>query len=257
MNVLLSRKDTIRLLILSELMVNPECNQRDIAKKLGLTPQAISEHFKEMVSEGFINVIHKGYYEVTEKGEEWMSRNLIELHLFSEELLKKIYSKTVVAIARGKIAEGDSVRYWFEDGYIFAEKNERGNGIALTSAEDGEDILIKPTGSFEPPGKGEIIIVKVPGVAEGGSRKVDLESFKELVKSRPTSTVVAIGIEALVTCRKIRVEPIFFGAKEVCIEAAHHGSGVIVACTEGMLNDLLRSLMEEGLEFEIKEFVSS
>ncbi len=79
--------------------------------------------------------------------------------------------------------------------------------------------------------------------------------FRELVKSRPTSIVVAIGIEALVTCRKIRVEPIFFGAKEVCIEAAHHGSGVIVACTESMLNDLLRSLIDEGLEFEIKEFV--
>ena len=88
MNVLLSRKDTIRFLILSELMVNPECNQRDIARKLSLTPQAISEHFKEMVNEGLINVVHKGYYEVTRKGEEWMSRNLIDLHLFSEELLK-------------------------------------------------------------------------------------------------------------------------------------------------------------------------
>ena len=146
------------------------------------------------------------------------------------------------------------VRYWFGDGYIFAEKSSKGNGVALTSAEDGEDVLIKPTGSFEPPEKGEVIIVKVPDVAAGGSRKVNLESFSNLVKSRPTSIVVAIGIEALVTCRKIRVEPIFFGAKEVCIEAAHHGSGVIVACTEGRINDLLRGLIEEGLEFEIKEF---
>lgn len=254
MNVLLSRKETIRFLILAELMINPECNQRDIAKKLNLTPQAISEHFKEMVAEGMINVVHKGYYEVTRKGEEWMSRNLIDLHLFSEELLKKIYSKTVVAIARGEVGEGDMVRYWFGDGYIFAEKSSKGNGVALTSAEDGEDVLIKPTGSFEPPEKGEVIIVKVPDVAAGGSRKVNLESFSNLVKSRPTSIVVAIGIEALVTCRKIRVEPIFFGAKEVCIEAAHHGSGVIVACTEGRINDLLRGLIEEGLEFEIKEF---
>ncbi len=253
MNVLLSRKDTIRFLILSELMVNPECNQRDIAKKLGLTPQAISEHFREMVSEGLISVVHKGYYEVTRKGEEWMSRNLIDLHIFSEELLKKIYSKTVVAIARGSIAENDMVRYWFGDGFIFAEKSAKGNGIALTSAEDGEDILIKPTGSFEPPEKGEIVVVKVPNVTEGGSRKVDLETFKELVKSRPKSIVVAIGIEALVACRKIKVEPIFFGAKDVCIEAAHHGSGVIAVCTESRINDLLRSLIDEGLEFEIRE----
>ncbi len=257
MNVLLSRKDTIRFLILAELMVNPECNQRDIAKKLKLTPQAISEHFKELIGEGYIRVIHKGYYEVTKKGEEWMSRNLMDLHMFSEELLKKIYSKTIVAIAKGEIRENDAVRYWFGDGYVFAEKSDEANGVALTSASDGEDVLIKPTGTFEPPAKGEIIVVKVPDVGEGGSRKVDLERFRELVKSRPMSIVVAIGVEALVACRKIKVEPIFFGAKEVCIQAAHHGSGVIVACTETMLNDLLRSLIDEGLEFEIKELVKT
>ncbi len=257
MNVLLSRKDTIRFLILAELAVNPECNQRDIAKKLQLTPQAISEHFKELTSEGFIQVIHKGYYEVTKKGEEWMSRNLMDLYKFSEDLLKKIYSKTIVAIAKGDINENDSVYYWFGDGYVFAEKSDKPNGVALTSAKDGEDVLVKPTGSFKPPAKGEIIVVKVPDVGEGGSRKVDLEEFRKLVKSRPMSIVVAIGVEALVTCRKIRVEPIFFGAKDVCIEAAHHGSGVIVACTETLMNDLLRSLIDEGLKFEIKEFIKT
>jgi len=254
MNVLLSRKDTIRFLILSELMIDPGCNQRDIARKLKLTPQAISEHFKELINENYIKVVHKGYYEVTKKGEDWMSKNLVDLYLFSEQLLKKIYSKTIVAIARGKISENDSVRYWFGDGYVFAEKSEKGNGIAMTSADDGEDVLIKPTGSFEPPRKGEIIIVKVPDVSGGGSRKVDLKKFGELIKSRPMSIVVAIGVESLVACRKVRIEPIFFGAKEACIQAAHHGSGVIVACTETMLNDLLRSLIDEGLEFEIKEF---
>ncbi len=254
MNFLLSRKETIRFLILAELMLNPECNQRDIARKLRLTPQAISEHFKELINEGYIRVIHKGYYEVTRKGEEWMSRSLLDIHMFSEELLKKLYSKTIVAIARGEIAENDTVRYWFEDGFVFAARSEDGNGVALTAAEDGEEVMIKPTGSFTPPSKGEIIVVKVPGVAEGGSKKIDLKKFSDLVKSRRRSIVVAIGVEALIACRKIGVEPIFFGAKEVCIEAAHHGSGVIVACTEAMLNDLLRSLMEEELKFEIKEF---
>lgn len=255
MNVLLSRRDTIRLLILAELMVNRECNQRDIARKLKLTPQAISEHFKELINDRYIEVIHKGYYEVTKKGEEWMSKNLFDLHLFSEELLKKIYSKSIVAISKGKIEKGDTIKYWFSSGFVFAEKSDDGNGVAITSADDGEDVLIKPTGSFEPPAKGEIIIVKVPDVAEGGSRRVDLEKFKQLVKSRPTSIVVAIGIESLITCRKIRVEPIFFGAKDVCIEAAHHGSDVIAVCTETMIDDLLRSLLEESLKFEVRDFL--
>ncbi|MET1123941.1 MAG: winged helix-turn-helix transcriptional regulator [Archaeoglobaceae archaeon] len=254
MNVLLSRRDTIRLLILSELVKNPECNQKDIARKLKLTPQAISEYFKELVADGFVRVVHKGYYEVTKKGEEWMNKALLEIHLFSEELLKKVYSKTVVAIARGDVKEGSGVRYWFEDGFIFAEESGEANGVALTSAKDGEDVLIKPTGGLTPPSKGEIIVVKVPSVAEGGSRRVDISKLSELVRSRSRSIVVAIGVESLVTCRKIRVEPIFFGAKEVAVEAAHHGSGVIIVCTETLLEDLLRTLIDEGLSFEIVEF---
>ncbi len=251
--ILINKKDVTRLLILSELLLNPECNQRDIAKKLELTPQAISEHFKELIAENFVRVVHRGYYEVTEKGEEWLSKNLLDLHVFSEELLKKVYSKSIVTIARGSVNEGDKVKYWFEDGFIFAKKDSKGNGIALTSAEDGEDLLIKPTGIFEPPLKGEIVIVKIPSVGEGGSRSINLEKFRELVKSRSRSIVVALGIEALIACRKIKVEPIFFGAKEVCIEAAHHGCGVIAACVEDRINDLLRSLIEERLKFEIKE----
>ncbi|MEM0202332.1 MAG: winged helix-turn-helix transcriptional regulator [Archaeoglobaceae archaeon] len=252
--ILLERKDTMQLLILTELMLNPECNQRDIAKKLNLTPQAISEYFKELTAEGFVKVVQRGYYEITKKGEEWLTKNLLDLHVFSEEMLKKIYSKTIVAIAVGKVEENSVVKYWFEDGFVFAKKDEKGNGIALTSAEDGEDLLVRPTGSFEPPEKGEVIVVKVPNVAEGGSRKVDIEKLRELVKSRSKSIVVALGIEALVACRKIKVEPIFFGAKEVCVEAAHHGSGVIVVCAEDRVNDLMRTLIDEGLKFEVKEF---
>lgn len=252
--ILLERKDTMQLLILTELMLNPECNQRDIAKKLNLTPQAISEYFKELTAGGFVKVVQRGYYEITKRGEEWLTKNLLDLHIFSEEMLKKIYSKTIVAIAVERVEENSVVKYWFEDGFIFAKKDEKGNGIALTSANEGEDLLLKPTGSFEPPEKGEVVIVKVPNVAEGGSKKVNLEKLREFVKSKSRSIVLALGIEALVVCRKIRVEPIFFGAKEVCVEAAHHGSGVIVVCTENRVNDLMRTLIEEGLRFEVKEF---
>uniref|UniRef100_A0A7J2TK90 Winged helix-turn-helix transcriptional regulator n=1 Tax=Archaeoglobus fulgidus TaxID=2234 RepID=A0A7J2TK90_ARCFL len=252
--ILRERKDTVQLLILTELMLNPECNQREIAKKLNLTPQAISEYFKELVSEGFIRVVHRGYYEITKKGEDWLTKNLLDLHIFTEEMLKKLYSKTIVAIAAEDIEENSSIRYWFEDGLIFARKDENGNGIALMSAKKGEDILLKPTGSFEAPRKGEIIVAKVPDIAEGGSRKANIEKLRELIKSRRRSLVLAMGIEALVSCRKAGVEPIFFGAKEVCVEASHHGCEVIVVCTESLVNDLTRTLIEEGLKFDIMDF---
>ncbi len=256
MNVLLSRKDTVRLLILSELVSRKETNQRDIARKLRLTPQAISEHFKELVNAGFVRVVHKGFYEVTEKGVEWLTKNLFDLHVFSEELVKKLYSRSIVAIASGDLKENSKVFYWYSDGFIFAREasEDESNGVSLISAQDGEDVLIKPLEGFEPPGKGEIIVVKIPDVGEGGSRKVDYKEFSRLIRENPKKIVVALGVEALVSCRKIRVEPIFFGSKEVCIEAAHHGCGVIVVCTESMLDSLLVSLVDENLAFEIVSF---
>ena len=148
----------------------------------------------------------------------------------------------------------NNLGYWFQDGYIFAKRSKDANGVAMMAAKHGEDVLIKPTSGFEPPKKGEVVVVKIPDIAEGGSRKVNIESFREFVKSKPRSIVVAIGVEALVSCRKIGVEPIFFGSKNVCVEAAHHGSGVIVACTESLVDDLLRTLIEENIKFEIKEF---
>ncbi len=254
MKVLLSRKDTVKFLILSELMKRKDSSQRDIAKKLGITPQAVSEHFKELINEGLVKAVHRGYYEVTERGKEWLRENLFDLHSFAEDLIKKIYSDQVVAIAVGKIEEGDSVKFWIEDGYIYAKRDEEGNGVALISAEDGEDVLVKPTSGFElPKEKGEIIVVKVPDIVEGGSRRVNIEKLRELIWSRPKSIVVSVGIEALVTSRKAGVEPIFFGGKAVCVEAAHMGSGVIVLCVENMLDDLLRTLIDEDLKFDIKE----
>ncbi len=253
MKVLLSRKDTVRLLILSELMKNPECNQRDIARKISVTPQAVSEHFKELIAEEMIRVIHKGYYELTEKGREWLNRNLLDLHLFTQEVLNRVYSSSIVAIAIGKIKNGNKVQYWFEDGFIYAREDSEGNGTALSDAENGEDVLVKPEGQFTPPSKGEIIAVRVPMVERGGSRNADIELLKKIIKEKRRHIVVALGFEALVSCRKAGVEPIFFGAKNVCIEAAHQGSGVIAVVTESLIEDLIRTLVDENLGFEIVE----
>ena len=252
MKVLLNRRDTIKLLILSELVIRKNCNQRDIAEKLQLTPQAVSEYFKELIAEGLVKVIQKGYYEATDRGIDWLTKNLFDLHMFSEDLLKKIYSHSLIAIAIGEVRAGDKVYYWFENGLIYCKVSNNANGIALISASDGEELLIKPIEGFKPPKRGKIIIIKVPDIGEGGSRKIDINKLKNLIKKYPV--VVAIGVEALVCCKKAGVEPIFFGGKEACIEAAHHGCDVVVVCTESLLDDLLRKIINENLKFEILKF---
>jgi len=250
MRVLLSRRDTIRLLILAELITNKNINQREIANRLNLTPQAISEYFKELTSEGLVRVIQKGFYEITEKGIDWLVKNLFDLHLFSEDLLKRIYSYSLVAIAVGEIRKGDEVRYWFDKGLIYCTKDENPNSIALTTAEDGEEVLIKPKEEFKPPEKGRVTVFKVPDVCQGGSRAVDLKILREFVAK--ADVVVALGVEGLISCRKVGVEPVFFGAKDACVESAHHGCNVVVVCTESLIDDMLRRLIDEDIPFEVK-----
>ncbi len=229
-------------------LVTSKSNQREIAEKLGLTPQAISEHFKDLIAEGYVRQLQKGYYEVTEKGLSWLIRNIFDLHLFSEHILRKIYSSSVIAIAVGDVEKGEEVEFWFERGLVYCRKSENSNSVALTSARDGEEVLIKPK-EFKPPEKKKVSVFKVPDVCEGGSRAVNLKRLKEVTKN--TDLVVSLGVEALVACKKAGITPVFFGAKEVCVEAVHHGCKVVAVCTESLVDDLLRRLLEEDIPFEV------
>jgi putative transcriptional regulator len=239
MDALIKRKDTVKLLILSQLLRG--LNQREIAKRLGLTPQAISEYFKELYAEGLVRD-----YELTEKGFRWLVEKLFDLHVWTENMLKDLYSKNVIAIAVGEVREGDRVKYWFEDGLVYCKVSEDYNAIALTGGKD-EDVLIKPI-AFKPPERGKVTVFVVPDVVVGGSKSVDVDKLKELGKGK---VVVALGVEALVACRKVGFNPVFFGAKQCCVEAVHHGCDVLAVCTQSLLNDLLQTLMNENIEYKI------
>ncbi len=245
MEALIRRKDTVKLLILSQLLNG--LNQREIAKKLRLTPQAISEYFKEMSAEGLI----KGY-EVTDKGFRWLVERLYDVHVWTESILKRIFSKNVVAIAVGEVRRGDRVRYWFENGLIYCKVDEDYNAIALTEGRD-EDVLIKPL-KFRTPKKGGVMVFVVPDTVVGGSKSVDLNALKMLSEGR---YVVAMGVEALVACKKVGVDAVFFGAKQSCVEAVHHGCDVLAVCTQSLLNDLVQTLLDEGIEYEIVQRFSN
>ncbi len=241
MDALIRRKDTVKMLILTLLLDG--LNQREIAKRLNLTPQAISEYFKELNAEGFVEG-----YEVTDKGLKWLTEKIYEIHTWSEEILKRVFSVNVVAIAVGRVSKGEKVRYWFENGLIYCKVDENYNAIALTDGTN-EDVLIKPV-SFKPPRKGKVTILPVPDVVYGGSKSVDLEKLKKLAENR---FVVALGVEALIACKKAGLNAVFFGSKCGCVEAVHHGCDVLAVCTQSLLRDLTQTLISEEIEYSIED----
>ncbi len=254
MDVFKSKKTAMKFMIMRELaFFTPTPNQKEIAEKLGVTPQAISEYFRELINDGFITVKGRGDYEITGKGLDWLSHRARELFRFSEDTFKRIISKTpvIVAISKDRLTEGDTVELTVEDGIVYAYFSEKGSCRALTSGNFGDEIAVKPSSPEISLKKGEVIIVKVPDAIEGGSRKLNLKKLKKLVNENKDLFCAAFGVESLVALRKVGIEPIFFGSRETVVEAAHHGVSSIFLCVESGLPGVIKRLEEENIQFTI------
>jgi len=90
----------------------------------------------------------------------------------------------------------------------------------------------------------------VPRVEKGGSRSVDCEMLRKQTLAKPY--IAAIGVEALVSLKKIGIQPnILFGAKESVVEAAFHGLSSLVVSVDEEVPSLLNRLESEGLNYEV------
>jgi putative transcriptional regulator len=76
----------------------------------------------------------------------------------------------------------------------------------------------------------------------------------ELLQAQVTNNqqVGAIGIEALVSLRRVDIEPRYlYGVTEAAIEAAQCGLSFVIICTDDAIPGLIKRLQEEGLNCEL------
>src|SRR5690606_23041318 len=121
----------------------PAIRQQEIAEKLGVTPQAVSEYIRELVDEGLVTAHGRGRYEVTKSGIEWVLRHAEALESYARHVNRDIIQQVAVwtAIAREEIRKGDRVGVFMQDGWLYAAKEERSaTGIATMDAQPGEDL---------------------------------------------------------------------------------------------------------------------
>ena len=84
--ILRSKRESTRFQILVEIAEHqPSIRQQEIAGKLGVTPQAISEYTREMVDEGLVTAHGRGRYEVTKSGIEWVLRHAEALESYARQ----------------------------------------------------------------------------------------------------------------------------------------------------------------------------
>lgn len=253
--LLSSKSDITKFQILIEIAANqPNVRQKEIAEKIGITPQAVSEYIKELVVEGSVSSEGRVRYRITKQGVEWVLENAGEMKKYAQFVMSDIIShvSTWTAIADKDMNKGDKVYLTMKNGLLYVSKNEITNatGTIISDVIQGQDVGVTDLMGLIDLENAGITVCKIPKVERGGSRSVDYERLKNLIKSK--SYFATVGVESLIALRKVDKEPnVFFGAKESVIEAAYHGLASLILSIDEEVPDILSRLESEHLEYEL------
>ncbi|MFB0559392.1 MAG: winged helix-turn-helix transcriptional regulator [Dehalococcoidales bacterium] len=252
--VLRNKNLATKFQILAEVAANqPNIQQRDIAQRLNITPQAVSEYIKALIKEGSLTSKGRSRYKVTTEGVNRVLKALRELRDYSSFVAKAVANISVsAAVADCNLSQGQTVGLKMKNGLLFATGTvgEGARGIVVSDAREGEEVGVSNIEGIVELEIGKIAILKVPDIQEGGSKSVDLARLKKEISNR--GLVGAIGIEALAALRQTGTEPdYFYGVKEAVVEAACTGLSPVVVCVDSQTSDLLQRLEAEDIDYEL------
>jgi len=253
--ILRSKNLTTKFQILLEVAAKqPNVQQKDIAKKLNITSQAVSEYVKELTKDGWLSSQGRSRYRVTREGVDWILRMARQLQGYSAFVSKVVSDISVsTAIADNELSAGQPVSLYMRDGLLFASSvtGDKGpRGIAVSEAKEGEDVGISNVEGVIKLETGNVTIARVPNIQEGGSRNSDLVKLRQEVGR--AKLVGAIGVEALVALKQIDMKPHYlYGVREAAIEAAYCGLPFLIVCAEDVVSAVVQRLQEENLDYDI------
>ncbi len=253
--ILQTKSGVTKFQVLIEIAAHqPNVRQKEIAEKIGITPQAVSEYIKELVNDGLIVTEGRVRYRITKEGVEWVLDNAADMKQYARFVMEDIINhiSTWTAIAKENVEKGQQVYLKMEKGLLYVSSIEKtgASGTVISDADTGEDVGVTSLKGLIDLENAIITICKVPRIERGGSRKVDIERLKALTVSKPY--IAAIGVEALIALRKIDITPnVMFGTNESVIEAAYHGLSSLVVSVDEQVPSLLNRLETDNLEYEL------
>ena len=234
----------------------PAVQQQEIARRLAITPQAVSDYVAQLIKDGLLTADGRSSYKVTSEGVNWIVSMLRELRSYTSFVEKVITNISVcTAIAEGELSRGETVGLKMKSGLLYAtSKGTSGaRGVTTSDARPGEDVGVTNIEGIVRFKLGTVTILSVPSVSKGGSRNVDFARLRQEVRGKPF--VGALGIEALVTLKQLELDFHKYGVREAAIEAAHCGLQPVVVCSEDELSGLIRRLEEADIGYRIADMV--
>jgi putative transcriptional regulator len=253
--VLRNKNLTTRFQILVEIANGgPNIQQRDIASKLDITPQAVSDYTAQLIKDKMLTSEGRSSYKVTNEGVNWIIKSLRELNNYNSFVRRAVTNISVcTALAESNLTKNQEVGLKMKGGLLFASKNadSEATGITISDANAGEDVGISDINGIVPLELGKVTILRIPGIQRGGSKKADINRLKDCLSDN--SFITFLGLEALAALRKAKVEFQRFGAIEGAIEAAKSGLNVLVVCVENETSDLIGNLENNSIRYELND----
>jgi putative transcriptional regulator len=232
----------------------PNIQQKDIAPRLGITSQAVSEYIRELIKDGWLSSEARSRYKVTNEGVDWILQMSRQLHSYAWFVSKAVADiSTTAAIADSDLSAGQPAALYMKDGLLFASRvtsHRAAKGTTVTEAKKGQDVGIRNIEGVIKLEPAKMLIGSVPNVEDGGSGRTDLIRLKK--EAKKARLVGVIGTEALVALTQTGVKPHYLhGVREAAIEAAYCGLPFLVVCSEDNVSILVQRLQEENLDYSI------
>lgn len=248
--------------ILSEISKqDPHLKQKDLAEKLDITIQAVSENIKTLIELGYITSKDgRSPYKITQKGIDKVKRDAISLRKYSDSVLETMnHYKTIwPAIASEDLEKNQMVGLYMEDGVLYAHrKNENATGIVLDDAEAGSDVALTNLTGIIDLTVGEATIINLPTIKEGGSKSTDINLIRNVYENGTKNNAKIDKIAVAGTIARVVAEKLGFGidiqfaAPQATANAARKGLNVLVLCVGDMTKSFVRELEGEKIKYNI------
>jgi len=258
MKVFKNKGELTRFQILAEIArEQPHLRQKDIAKKLGITVQAVSENIKSLVDDGFVETgMGNAKYKITKRGIEKVKIEAVNLRKFADNVLDimNTYKSVWPAIAREDVKTGETVWLEMENGTLYASKQKKSAyAQVLKTASKGDDVaLVKLGGTIELK-SGYVVIIQVPTINEGGSTAVDHDRIMKIY-NRGFDRIGIMGTVSRAVTNKLGIKTDFeFATPDATVAASKRGLNVLVFAVGKMSKSLIKKLEHEGLKYTLED----
>lgn len=250
-------KKNTELLILVEILESPAARLKDIADKLEITVQAVSQYLSAMKKEGLVRE-QGGLLRPTRKGMQLMQEHFTAMKVEVDSILRRIsVIDRCVAIAGKLVSKGQRVGLIMEDGMLMAYPGMKSHstGEALESAEEGDDLLVGKLEGIVDLELGELLVIEAPSEADGGSKVANIGRVKERIDVFSPGLLVAGDAVGAALLMKASGELFTIHAPvESAMSALSKGVGVAYSGTRDSIDRLLEAVAElkESSGYEIK-----